>query len=85
MLLALGGVLKICDFGLARRPGPNLTPGSATLWYRAPELLLADPACGAPIDVWATGCVCAELVTRKPFVPGQGELDQIALIGKLQR
>ena len=37
-----GGVLKICDFGLARRfsePSKNYTGLVCTLWYRAPELL----------------------------------------------
>jgi cell division cycle 2-like protein len=36
------GVLKICDFGLAREynPAKQLTPVVVTLWYRAPELLL---------------------------------------------
>ena len=39
-----GGVLKLADFGLARRASPvggdALTPRVVTLWYRAPELLL---------------------------------------------
>ena len=39
------GVLKLADFGLARLfgyPKRPYTPRVVTLWYRAPELLLAD-------------------------------------------
>lgn len=39
------GVLKICDFGLARQYGSPLKPYThlvVTLWYRAPELLLGE-------------------------------------------
>jgi serine/threonine protein kinase len=34
----------------------------ATRWYRAPELLVGSPKYGAEVDVWAVGCVFAELV-----------------------
>jgi serine/threonine protein kinase len=42
LLLTSNGVLKITDFGLARiMEEAKLTPRVQTLWYRAPELLLA--------------------------------------------
>jgi serine/threonine protein kinase len=45
LLVTSGGVLKITDFGLARvMEDAELTPKVQTLWYRAPELLLAG--CG---------------------------------------
>lgn len=43
LLYSNSGVLKICDFGLARKFGSPLRPYTnlvVTLWYRAPELLL---------------------------------------------
>lgn len=27
--------------------------------------------------MWSVGCIFAELITRKPLLPGQGEIDQI--------
>ena len=37
----------------------NLTPIVVTLWYRAPELLLAVKEYDFAIDMWAVGCVMA--------------------------
>ena len=31
----------------------------------------------SPIDVWAVGCIMAELYTRRPLFPGSSEIDQI--------
>ena len=63
------GTLKLCDFGLARHVEPldserggAYTPRVVTLWYRAPELLLGAPSYGTPIDMWAVGCIFAELL-----------------------
>lgn len=54
LLLTRSGVLKIADFGLARRMGQNLllTPRVVTLWYRAPELLLGQANYTNAIDLW---------------------------------
>eukprot|EP00826_Nyctotherus_ovalis_P065834 TRINITY_DN9692_c0_g1_i1.p1 TRINITY_DN9692_c0_g1~~TRINITY_DN9692_c0_g1_i1.p1 ORF type:complete len:289 (+),score=86.28 TRINITY_DN9692_c0_g1_i1:96-962(+) len=35
-----------------------------TRWYRAPEVILSQADYGAGIDVWAVGCVFAELLAR---------------------
>ena len=49
-----------------------------TLWYRPPELLLGAPTYSHPLDMWALGCIFAEILTGgKPLFPGQGEIDQI--------
>ena len=85
LLLTDGGVLKICDFGLAR-PAPgegHRTPGVTTLWYRAPEVLLADPEYTTAIDMWSVGCIIAELVMRKPLLQGSCEMEQVRLICNL--
>lgn len=69
--------LKICDFGLARSIGLGLkikagvlTDYVATRWYRAPELLLSCKDYNESVDVWSVGCIFAELLRRKPFLPG---------------
>ena len=60
---------KLGDFGLSRTsPGPAaLTREVATLWYRAPEILLGKPSYGGAMDVWSVGCVLAELALGRPL------------------
>ncbi|KAL3307378.1 Cyclin-dependent kinase-like 1 [Cichlidogyrus casuarinus] len=77
--------VKLCDFGFARFLDENpwnidFTEYVATRWYRAPELLVGDLAYGAPVDVWAIGCVFAEMILRAPLWPGKSDLDQLYLI-----
>jgi serine/threonine protein kinase len=78
--------LKICDFGLARADIPELYEAGAmteyisTRWYRAPELLVGSEDYTESIDMWAIGCIFAELLTRKPFLPGSDSEDQMKLI-----
>jgi len=57
----------------------EMTPYAVTRWYRAPEVLVGDPHYGAAVDVWAAGCVFAEMVTGYPLLPGNSHVDQIAL------
>ncbi|KAL7630747.1 UNVERIFIED_CONTAM: hypothetical protein RMT77_019043 [Armadillidium vulgare] len=84
ILLTKDGVLKLCDFGFARTLGPedNLTDYVATRWYRAPELLVGDTHYGPAVDIWAIGCVMAELVLGEALWPGRSDLDQLYLIKK---
>lgn len=49
----------------------------ATRWYRAPELLVGDTQYGPPVDIWAIGCVVAEMLTGSPLWPGRSDLDQL--------
>ena len=88
LLIDKNGVLKLCDFGLARRhtpgPGKASTPNVTSLWYRAPEILLGEVAYGTPVDMWSFGCILAEwLQLGEPLMQGTGELDQINTIFKL--
>ena len=62
--------------------GDTYTDYVATRWYRSPELLVGDTHYGPPVDVWAVGCVFAEMLTRMPLWPGRSDLDQIYLITK---
>lgn len=52
----------------------------ATRWYRAPELLVADLNYGTGVDIWAIGCLAAELSNSLPLFPGKSDLDQLHLI-----
>jgi hypothetical protein len=38
------------------------------LWYRAPELLFGSKLYGPGVDIWAAGCIFAELILRRPFL-----------------
>ncbi|KAF8572083.1 hypothetical protein P879_03120 [Paragonimus westermani] len=83
ILITKTGQLKLCDFGFARLltgPGDEYTDYVATRWYRAPELLVGDTQYGPPVDVWAIGCVVAEMMTGMPLWPGRSDLDQLHLI-----
>ncbi|XP_037937826.1 cyclin-dependent kinase 7-like [Teleopsis dalmanni] len=83
LLVNADGVLKIGDFGLAKFFGsPNriYTHQVVTRWYRAPELLFGSRQYGTGVDIWAVGCILAELLLRVPFLPGDSDLDQLTRI-----
>ncbi|KAG5496393.1 hypothetical protein JKF63_02695 [Porcisia hertigi] len=82
VLINESGLLKLCDFGFARQLSSKgkYTDYVATRWYRAPELLVGDVAYGKPVDVWAIGCMFAELSDGQPLFPGESDLDQLCLI-----
>lgn len=63
-------------------PEDDYTDYVATRWYRAPELLVGDTQYGPPVDVWALGCVFAELLHGNPLWPGKSDVDQLYLIRK---
>ena len=81
----LGFVLVVLSYIFARGYSPTVV----TLWYRAPEVLLADGGKGVKtmygpaIDVWSLGCIFAELVLNAPLMAGQGEIDQVKRIFEL--
>ena len=45
--------------------------------YRAPELLLGKKDYDKSIDMWAVGCILAELLGRKPLFPGKDYVDML--------
>lgn len=86
ILISRNGVVKLCDFGFARMltgPGGEYTEYVATRWYRSPELLVGDTQYGPPVDVWAIGCVFAELLTGQPLWPGKSDVDQLYLLKRM--
>ncbi|KAI4472192.1 mitogen-activated protein kinase [Holotrichia oblita] len=72
-------LVKIADFGLVReiRSRPPYTDYVSTRWYRAPEVLLHSTTYSSPIDLWAVGCIAAEVYTYRPLFPGTTETDQL--------
>lgn len=77
ILITHQGVVKIGDLGLARLTQEPLQPLFAgdkvvvTIWYRAPELLLGAKHYNKAVDIWAVGCVVAELASLRPIFKGE--------------
>ena len=65
--------LKVCDLGSAKRliPGERNVSYICSRFYRAPELLLGSTNYSMAIDMWATGCVLAEMFTGQTFFDGR--------------
>lgn len=77
IMVTSSGELKIGDLGLARRfdkPLHSLFSGDkvvVTIWYRAPELILGSYHYTPAIDMWAVGCIFAELLSLRPIFKGE--------------
>lgn len=77
IMVTSSGEVKIGDLGLARlfyKPLHALFSGDkvvVTIWYRAPELLLGSKHYTPAIDMWAVGCIFAELLSLRPIFKGE--------------
>lgn len=77
IMVTSAGEVKIGDLGLARlwnKPLHSLFSGDkvvVTIWYRAPELLLGSRHYTPAIDMWAVGCIMAELLSLRPIFKGE--------------
>ncbi|CAH4036400.1 cyclin-dependent kinase 20-like [Pieris brassicae] len=84
LLINHEGVLKIADLGLARLFWPDggrpYSHQVATRWYRAPELLYGARYYTENVDVWAVGCIIAEMITKKPLFAGESDIEQLAIV-----
>jgi serine/threonine protein kinase len=80
-------VVRICDFGFARalatNPKTAMTLEVVTQYYRAPELLAGCVQYGTAIDMWATGCIVAELLGRKILFMAPNTSEQLEMITDL--
>lgn len=69
---------KIIDFGTGKdltvENGPH-TSYVSTRWYRAPECILRSHHYHPVSDVFALGCVMAEMFMGRPLFPGTSEAD----------
>ncbi|PRP89625.1 cyclin-dependent kinase 2-like [Planoprotostelium fungivorum] len=80
LLIDRKGALKLADFGLGRAFGVPMRPYTKeviTLWYRAPELLMGSKVYATSVDMWAVGCIFAEMTTRRALFQGDSEVDQL--------
>lgn len=81
LLILNPNTLCLCDFGMALDNPDCLTHRVATLYYRAPEMLLDDPIFTkdtyTKADIWSYGCTIFEILTGKSLFPGDSELDQL--------
>ena len=77
IMVTSAGAIRIGDLGLARifhKPLNSLFSGDkvvVTIWYRAPELLLGAKHYTPAIDLWAVGCIFAELLSLRPIFKGE--------------
>lgn len=83
--------IKIADLGLARvilesddGTDKDLSNYVVTRWYRAPEVLKGEKY-GAKIDIWAAGCVFAEMKLGRPLLTGKDSHEQLELITGFSR
>ena len=80
--------IKICDFGSSKciKEDTTSTPYIVSRYYRAPELILGKNNYNSKIDIFAAGCIIAELFTLSPLFPGRTEglqlFEQMCLLGK---
>ncbi|GAW10069.1 CMGC MAPK protein kinase [Lentinula edodes] len=81
--------IHICDFGLARsikttapvgKGQGGMTEYVATRWYRAPEIMLSFKMYTKAVDLWAVGCILAELISGRPLFPGRDYSHQLDLV-----
>ncbi|GAX82837.1 hypothetical protein CEUSTIGMA_g10263.t1 [Chlamydomonas eustigma] len=82
IMMSEDGTVKVIDLGLARQCRPHvddLTEYVQTRWYRSPELLLGLQY-GYEVDIWAIGCIAAEMVLGFPIFKGKSHIDQLQVI-----
>ena len=83
-----GGLrIKIADFGTVKEiPLKNKVPMTdyvCTRWYRAPECVLRGDYYDEKVDIWAIGCIMAELYKLEAVFQGENGFDQIQQILKI--
>lgn len=74
--------LAISDFGSSKilKPHMKSTPYIVSRFYRAPELLLCVTEYNEKIDVWAAGCIIAEMCNKEPVFQGKDDGEQVKAI-----
>ena len=86
-------LLKVADFGLARslsalkksdEGASVLTDYVATRWYRAPEILLGSTCYTKAVDMWAVGCIVAEMFVGAPLLLNQPPTYLLACFSRSQ-
>ncbi|CAK92753.1 unnamed protein product (macronuclear) [Paramecium tetraurelia] len=82
-ILYQSGNIYLADFGSAKKmDGSKSLSYVCSRAYRAPELLFGQIFYNTKIDIWAAGCILAELELGKQLFFGQNTVDQIVEICK---
>ena len=79
------GRAQLCDFGSAVReiPGQSYVSYIATRSYRAPELLFGSTHYTQSVDVWAAGCVAAQMANDgKPIFTSSSNKEMVKIIAE---
>jgi len=84
MILVNDKDIKLIDFGTWMRISQikDKNPFSdyvSTRWYRAPECILKFPKYNEKVDVFAIGCIMAELYRMAPAFCGKNAIDQLRI------
>lgn len=78
--------IAICDLGMARLVEDGVATDAVegwtdyvtTRWYRAPEVICRCRGVDSKhADMWAVGCIVAELLIGDPILPGSSEQSQL--------
>ena len=73
--------LKLADFGCAKKiVGSGNVTYICSRFYRAPELILDRELYGSAIDIWAYGCILAELAYGQILFVGKDNVSQLVAI-----
>jgi len=82
ILIAGHDQVKLCDLGDAAKVNCQAprTEYIATRWYRAPEILCKHSDYGAPVDVWAFGCIVFEMLSGAALFAAASEAGQLEAI-----
>eukprot|EP00826_Nyctotherus_ovalis_P039522 TRINITY_DN3808_c0_g3_i1.p1 TRINITY_DN3808_c0_g3~~TRINITY_DN3808_c0_g3_i1.p1 ORF type:complete len:177 (-),score=37.59 TRINITY_DN3808_c0_g3_i1:91-621(-) len=79
-------IMRVIDWGLADFyfPHRKYSTRVAARFYKAPELLLANPHYDYSVDVWSLGCIfAAVLFQTEVFFAGKSDADQLLCIAKV--
>ena len=63
-----------------RDEADNMTSLVSDNWYQAPEVLLGSTNYSFAVDMWALGCIIAEMFVGKPLLPGENRNEQLEKI-----
>mmetsp|Transcript_58285 Transcript_58285/g.103511 ORF Transcript_58285/g.103511 Transcript_58285/m.103511 type:complete len:383 (+) Transcript_58285:47-1195(+) len=91
VLLDMKCQVLLADFGLARSSPADpaasellmMTDYAGPRWYRSPEQLLGSRCYTTAIDIWAWGCIVAEMSLQKPLLKGSSTIDMMHNIVEL--
>ncbi|KAL4506692.1 hypothetical protein ABPG72_000263 [Tetrahymena utriculariae] len=86
LLISSNIQVKISSFTVTREISQRFAPYTdyiTTRWYRAPEQLVHSNSYTHKVDIWAIGCILAELYLMGPLFNGISEQDQLLRIMKV--